>query len=194
MRKQIQDRFARAIPGGSLTSPPGSETYTQPPVAVTAGQLFDMLYPGLQDPDAQSRIVDLVAAGTPVSEIGRSIVMNAFARGLASPDTAELTLPAVNMTITDMAIQRMGQLPIRLTNHDDGVRLSEEDIERARTVMQQMKRKNPEVARLVAEQMEQSEIQAESNQREYLFQRTQDIRREREEKNRTGFIKGRESE
>lgn len=191
---KVKDRFARAIPGGSLTSAPGSETYTRPPSAVSASQLYDMVYPGLQDSDAQEQIVSLVASGTPVSEIGRSIVMNAFARGLANPDVAELTLPAINMTIADIAIRSLGEMPIKLTNNDGGGRMTDQELARDAMLLKQMRRKNPKVAKAVELQMNASREQEEAQEREYLAEQSKKVRSEREKEQRTGFIAGRESE
>lgn len=191
---KLKDRFARAVPGSSLTSAPGSETYTQPPVAVSASQLYDMVYPGLQDPQAQSEIVSLVASGTPVSEIGRSVVMNAFARGLANPDVAELTLPAINMTIADIAIQNLGEMPIKLTNNDGEGRMSDRELARDAMLLKQMRRKNPKVAKAVEQQMEMTRNQEEASEREYLDRESQKVRTQREKEQRTGFIAGRKDD
>jgi len=191
---KLKDRFARAVPGSSLTSAPGSETYTQPPAAVSASQLYDMVYPGLQDPQAQSEIVSLVASGTPVSEIGRSVVMNAFARGLANPDVAELTLPAINMTIADIAIQNLGEMPIKLTNNDGEGRMSDRELARDAMLLKQMRRKNPKVAKAVEQQMEMTRNQEEASEREYLDRESQKVRTQREKEQRTGFIAGRKDD
>tara|TARA_R100001510_G_C7536476_1_gene125792 strand:- start:124 stop:591 length:468 start_codon:yes stop_codon:yes gene_type:complete len=153
-----------------------------------------MVYPGLQDSNAQEQIVSLVASGTPVSEIGRSIVMNAFARGLANPDVAELTLPAINMTIADIAIRSLGEMPIKLTNNDGGGRMTDQELARDAMLLKQMRRKNPKVAKAVELQMNASREQEEAQEREYLSEQSKKVRSEREKEQRTGFIAGRESE
>lgn len=120
--------------------------------------------------------------------------MNAFARGLANPDVAELTLPAINMTIADIAIQNLGEMPIKLTNNDGEGRMSDRELARDAMLLKQMRRKNPKVAKAVEQQMEMTRNQEEASEREYLDRESQKVRTQREKEQRTGFIAGRKDD
>lgn len=78
------------IPGQSLTKPPGSYPFEQPPQFSTPDEAFESLVNALADPKATDRLLNMMELGMPVYTIVYTLLMSGFTEGKWTPDVAML--------------------------------------------------------------------------------------------------------
>jgi len=119
---------------------------------------------GLNVPENRDKTKAYIYAGIPVSTIAETIAITGYAENQFNPDVAELIKPAVNLILTDIALEDDFMGPFRLTpqpTYQEDI----DDVELENTMMNLMEEENPQLAKLV--QMKQDEdIQEELKVRE----------------------------
>lgn len=81
---------AGPIPGQSLTKPPGSYPFEQPPMFATPEEAFESLVNALAEPKATDRLLNMLELGMPVYSIVYTLLMSGFTEGKWTPDVAML--------------------------------------------------------------------------------------------------------
>lgn len=81
---------AGPIPGQSLTKPPGSYPFEQPPMFSTPEEAFESLVTALSEPKATDRLLNMMELGMPVYSLVYTLLMSGFAEGKWTPDVAML--------------------------------------------------------------------------------------------------------
>ena len=95
------DPFARAIPGQSLTEPPGLRPYEKPPAITTPGRLLETIEPVLKEEVSKS-IADLLEMGISCETMADGICKKYFMEGAATPDVVELAKPGIFMIVAQI--------------------------------------------------------------------------------------------
>tara|TARA_S200002703_G_scaffold1782_1_gene2979 strand:- start:101 stop:673 length:573 start_codon:yes stop_codon:yes gene_type:complete len=109
---------------------------------------------GLNVPENRNKTKAYIYAGIPVSTIAETIAITGYAENQFNPDVAELIKPAVNIILTDIALEDDFMGPFRLTpqpTYQEDI----DEVELENTMMNLMQEENPQLAKLM--QMKQDE-------------------------------------
>ena len=97
------DPHLRAIPGQSLTDPPGRAPYENPALTSSVEDALEGILEGMHNPIRQEGLVQILSAGMSAETVASSIVMRAFSDGVFTPDVAELIKPALIIALVGIA-------------------------------------------------------------------------------------------
>ncbi len=97
------DPFARALPGQSLTEDPNSAPYLKPPATASIEKATEAILQGMHDPIRKESLLRILETDLSAETIASSIVMQAFANGMITPDMAELVKPVIVLSLLGMA-------------------------------------------------------------------------------------------
>jgi hypothetical protein len=97
------DPHLRAIPGQSLTDPPGRAPYEKPALTSSVKDALEGILEGMHDPIRQEGLVQVLSVGMSAETVASSIVMRAFSDGMFTPDVAELIKPALIVSLVGIA-------------------------------------------------------------------------------------------
>ena len=90
----------RPIPGQSLTnSPESAYPWESPPTLTNPREALDVIVAEIMQPEAVKNIVNALANGAPVGDIGSAILYAKFTEGDITPDTMMLLAEPVMYTI-----------------------------------------------------------------------------------------------
>jgi len=93
----------RPIPGQSLTnSPESAYPWESPPTLTNPREALDVIVAEIMQPEAVKNIVNALANGAPVGDIGSAILYAKFTEGDITPDTMMLLAEPVMYTIMDI--------------------------------------------------------------------------------------------
>jgi len=113
---------------------------------------------GLQVEKNRNKTKAYIYSGIPVSTIAETIALTGYAENQFNPDVAELIKPALNMILTDIALEDDFMGPFRLTpqpTYQEDI----DEVELENTMMNLMEEENPQLAKLM--QMKQDEDEQE---------------------------------
>lgn len=100
------DIFQNALPGQSLTTPPGSAPHDLPPQHADTNAALEHIWELLTQPRQVTRLILMLKKGIPVEYIARSILFTGFAKGKWTPDVGLLSLKIVMAMIIAIATQK----------------------------------------------------------------------------------------
>jgi hypothetical protein len=127
--------FDSAIPGQSLTTPPGGMPFEKPPQYPDPEQAAGYLFSRLETPKVMEKAISLMDAGVAIEALAKMLTFTGFSNGKWTPDVAELIQPAVGVyllgiadragidPVMDMEEEKQGDgdLDIRLALNPDSV-------------------------------------------------------------------------
>jgi len=142
------DRMQKPVPGWSLTQPQGKWPWESPPRFVEPNDALDYVLDKLEDPDTQERFVKLMFAGVSVEEITESIARGGFMEGFYTPDVAEVIKPSVGIYL--MGVAEDNEVPVNVFANPDQIERDRKGDMDDLTLLDVMKRRNPEFASFVA--------------------------------------------
>lgn len=99
------DTFNAPVPGESLTNAPGGAVWESPPQHTELAMLCEQIWDKLNTKKKLEQMVLLLRKGIAVTDLANSILMEAFASGICTPD---LALQARNIVARQIAA--IGQL------------------------------------------------------------------------------------
>ncbi len=107
----------RPIPGQSLTnSPESAYPWESPPTLTNPREALDVIVAEIMQPEAVKNIVNALANGAPVGDIGSAILYAKFTEGDITPDTMMLLAEPVMYTI--MAIGEEANIKYNIEGND----------------------------------------------------------------------------
>ena len=107
----------RPIPGQSLTnSPESAYPWESPPTLTNPREALDVIVAEIMQPEAVKNIVNALANGAPVGDIGSAILYAKFTEGDITPDTMMLLAEPVMCTI--MAIGEEANIKYNIEGND----------------------------------------------------------------------------
>tara|TARA_R100000234_G_scaffold90065_1_gene58312 strand:- start:5466 stop:6026 length:561 start_codon:yes stop_codon:yes gene_type:complete len=169
-KRYRKNEMNRAPAGWSWTT--GTNPWGNPPKFTRVQDAVDYMINRFDTPAAQEGLASYVAAGVPVSTLGRLIARTGFSQNLYNPDVAELMQTAINTYITSVSLDKIGNAPIRLTPE----RPNQQMAKQARTERQLrllMEEQQPQMARLMYESQDEMEQQQAEQMRQQQAVRTE---------------------
>lgn len=146
-----KDPFAKAIPGYSLTQPPGKWAWEKPPQFADPDEAIEFILDRVEEPQAVERYTKLMLAGISIEEIVTSISIAGFQEGMINPDVAELIKMPLAIYFMDMADKL--NIPVNVFATLDGGPMGMEDEGMDdETLLEIMSRRNPQLFIEVANQ------------------------------------------
>jgi len=121
------DPFNKAIPGESLTATPGQAPYERPSKTSSVEQALESVLKGMHEPIRQKSLCNIIEAGMSCETIASSMGMQAFARGIITPDMAELMIPPLVISLVGIAKDN-GLENIKVVNNPIEMPVSSEDV------------------------------------------------------------------
>tara|TARA_R100001460_G_scaffold30858_2_gene60857 strand:+ start:38 stop:610 length:573 start_codon:yes stop_codon:yes gene_type:complete len=112
----------------------------------------------LKNTELRNKTKAYIYAGIPVSTLAETMALTGYAENQFNPDVAELIKPALNMILTDIAVEDDFMGPFRLTpqpTYQEDI----DEVELENTMMNLMEEENPQLAKLM--QMKQDEDEQE---------------------------------
>ena len=170
-KRYRKNELNRAPAGWSWTT--GTNPWGKPPKFSRVQDAVDFMVDRFSTPAAQEGLASYVAAGFPVSTLGKLIARTGFSQNLYNPDVAELMQPAINTYISSVALDKLGNAPIRLTPE----RPNEDMVRQARMeqrLMRLMEEQQPQMARLMYESQDEMEQQQAEQMRQQEAVRTEE--------------------
>lgn len=84
-----------AIPGESLTKPPGASPWEKAPQFIHLDDALEYFWSKLNNPDKAVELYAMLKSQIPVESIARTILLTAFTKGIINVDIALQALPTV---------------------------------------------------------------------------------------------------
>lgn len=138
------DRFNRAPPGISLTTPPGRMPFEKPPKYTTPGEAVDAIIDNIERPEVEEQFIQLMAAGVTIEELVDTMTMTGFMEGQFSVDVAEIIKPPLGFYL--MGLAAAADIPVRPFKGDrDGLPPEPQELDDA-DIFNIMRVRNPEFA------------------------------------------------
>jgi hypothetical protein len=142
--KNSLDRFNRAPPGISLSSPPGKMPFEKPAKYATPSEAVDALIDNIERPEVEEQFVQLMAAGVTVEELVETMTLMGFTEGQFSADVAEIIKPPLGFYL--MGLAAAADIPVRPFKGDrDGLPPEPAELDDA-DIFNIMRVRNPEFA------------------------------------------------
>lgn len=148
--------LSRVQPGWSWTQ--GNNPWANPPKYTDVNDAVQEVIDNLKNTDRRNKVVAFIAAGVPVSTLGRTIARTGFSKNLYNPDVAELMQPAVNTYLTSIALEELGNAPFRLTP-EDPAQTEMDEADMSVRLMRLMEEENPSLARAIYDHSDEIEEQ-----------------------------------
>lgn len=154
-KRRFQNKMlSRATPGWSWTQ--GNNPWASPPKFTDVNDAVQAVVDKLKQPESRRQAAAMIAAGVPVSSLGKVIARAGFSKNMYNPDVAELMQPAVNTYLTNIALEELGGAPFNLTPssvEEDEAR----EIGFSNRLMSLMEEKNPSLARAIYDYQDEIE-------------------------------------
>lgn len=141
---QNKDPFSKAVPGYSLTQPPGKWPWESPPQFSDPDDAIDFIVDKLETPKAQNRYLKMLVAGISIEEIVESIAIGGFQQGYYNPDVAEIIKMPLAVYFMNMAEQNEIYVNVFATP-DGGPIEMQDNVMDDNTILEIMARRNPMV-------------------------------------------------
>jgi len=100
------DMFKAAIPGQSLTQPPGAAPWEQPPQFSDPTEALEYLFDTLTQPRNALQVIAVLKKGMPVEWLAKTIIADGFTKNKWTPDVGLLILKLVMAMIISIAVQK----------------------------------------------------------------------------------------
>lgn len=138
------DKFNRAPPGISLTTPPGQANYEKPPKYTNPSDAVDSIIDNLERPETEEKFIQLMAAGVTIEELVDILTFTGFSEGQFSVDVAEIIKPPLAFYLMGMAAA--ADIPARpFKGNRDGLPPEPATLDDT-TIFNIMRVRNPELA------------------------------------------------
>tara|TARA_E500000318_G_C3561354_1_gene213595 strand:- start:394 stop:960 length:567 start_codon:yes stop_codon:yes gene_type:complete len=157
----------KPVPGWSLTQPPGKWPWEQPPRSVDPDDVVENLITRMQEPRVEENYVKMMFAGVSVEEIVHSLSVAGFMNGEFSPDVAEIIKAPIGIYLMGLATDY--NVPVKVFADEMAIRQEQEGIDDG-TLLEIMRRRNPEFADFVENEFENPEALRQAELQEKMSQ------------------------
>ena len=167
--RPFKDKMMSRAPAGYWMT---QDMQATPQKFVDPEDALQSIIEGLQIPENRDKTKAYIYAGIPVSTIAETIAFTGYAENQFNPDVAELIKPAVNLILTDIALEDDFMGPFRLTpkpTYQEDV----DEVELENTLMNLMQEENPQLAKLIQTKQDEDEQEELKVREEEIVKRQQ---------------------
>lgn len=147
------DPFNRAVPGFSLTQPPGKWAWEQPPKFVKPADAVNHIIDKLEEPDKLEEVLNLMIAGVSIEELVNVFAVHGVDRGTFNPDVAETIKGPLSFYMMGLAEEH--NVPVKLFGNEEAYRKRKRAMSQSQ-LLEIMSRRNPEAHELLMGVMDPS--------------------------------------